>query len=224
MYGVNVINIYKGKAADVCRVLLVRYPEGFTLRNLARESHVSLGQVSKVSKALINERIAIRDSSRSELKLMAPFELLKRWATVSNFQANTKFIEYYTQEEDISKFLEKFKKLNYPRYAVTGLTGAMYIAPFVRPTNVHIYVESANDAIKLANSLNLMQVEENGNVKFAIAECKGVFYGAREINEIVIASDIQLYVDLLNFPARGEEAAGEIYKEIKNNWKFAEMG
>jgi hypothetical protein len=212
-------NIYFGKAVDVDRVLLVRYPEKLNLRKLAREASVSLGQAYKVSKALINERMASRESKRSELKLMAPSELLDRLAKVNNFLSNTKFIEYYTQEEDISKFLEELKGLQAPDYAITGLTGAMLVAPFVRPTNIHIYVKKENDAKMLADKLNLMPVESNGNIKFAIAKSNGIFYGAREINGVKVVSNIQLYVDLVNYPARGKEAADEIYKVIEKDWK-----
>jgi hypothetical protein len=212
-------NIYFGKAVDVDRVLLVRYPEKLNLRKLAREASVSLGQAYKVSKALINERMASRESKRSELKLMAPSELLDRLAKVNNFLSNTKFIEYYTQEEDISKFLEKLKGSQAPEYAITGLTGAMLVAPFVRPTNIHIYVKKENDAKLLADKLNLMPVESNGNIKFAIAKSNGIFYGARDINGVKVVSNIQLYVDLVNYPARGKEAADEVYKVIEKDWK-----
>jgi hypothetical protein len=214
-----VTNLYSGKAVDVARVLLIRYPEKLTLRKLASESAVSLGEAFNVSKALINERMALRESGRSELKLMAPSELLERLAKVNNFSANTKFIEYYTPEEDISKFLKKLKGLRTPDYAITGLAGAMLVAPFVRPTNIHIYVKGEDDARKLADTLSLMPVESNGNVKFAISKSNGVFYGLRAINGINVVSNIQLYIDLLNYPARGEEAAGEVYKKIEAGWK-----
>lgn len=212
------INLYSPKAIDVDRVLLVNYPQIFDLRNLATESHVSLTQAYKVSKTLIHDRIAIHDEGRYRLKLMDPFGLLNGWATVNNFVANTKFIEYYTQEEDILKFLRKLKRLNGPKYAITGLSGALYTAPFVRPTNVHIYVKTEDDAKELANLLDLMPVEANGNVKFAIAKSDGVFYGSREIDGVNIVSLPQLYADLRNYPARGEEAASEVFKVIQNNW------
>lgn len=215
----HMTNLYFGKAVDVNRVLLVRYPEKLSLRKLASESSVSLGEAFKVSRALINERMALRESNRSELKLMAPSELLERLAKVNNFLSNTKFIEYYTQEEDVSTFLGKLKGLRVPGYAITGLAGAMLVAPFVRPTNVHIYAKNEDDARKLADKLDLMPVESNGNVKFAIAKSNGVFYGSREVNGINVVSNIQLYIDLLNYPARGEEAANEVYKIIEKDWK-----
>ncbi|MGZ4929316.1 MAG: type IV toxin-antitoxin system AbiEi family antitoxin [Halobacteriota archaeon] len=211
-------NPYFGKAVDVDRVLLVRYPQTMNLRNLAKESKVSLGEASKVSNALIEEGLATRDSRRSEFKLMSPSDLLKRWAAVNNFVRHTKFIEYYSSEEDISKFLEKLKGLDTPEYAVTGLAGALFVAPMVRPTNVHIYVKSEEDAQIFAHLLNLTPVEANGNVKFAIPKSLGVFYGSKEIDGIKIACDVQLYVDLFNYPARGEEAATSIFTRLQNTW------
>jgi len=172
---------------------------------------------------LINERIAIRDPGRSGLKLMAPQDLLKRLAAVTNFSANTKFLEYYTPEEDISEFLKKLKELDNSAYAVTGLAGAMLIAPLVRPTNIHIYVRTEADAKTLAGRLGLMPVEENGNIRFAIAKSEGVFYGAKAVGGITVVSDVQLYLDLLNYPARGEEAASELYRLIENKWKRAKV-
>lgn len=155
---------------------------------------------------------------------MAPLDLLKRLASVNNFLTNTKFLDYYSQEEDISQLLGKFKKIHDIEYAFTGLTGAMLVAPFVRPTNVHIYVNDEDDAKKLANMLNLMPIEANGNVKFALAKSKGIFYGNKEIDGVNMVSDVQLYIDLLNYPARGEEAADEILKVIEKKWKHKEDG
>jgi Transcriptional regulator, AbiEi antitoxin, Type IV TA system len=211
-------NPYSGKAVDIDRVLLVRYPESLTTRDLAKESHVSVGEVSKVSRALIGQTLAIRDSNHSGLKLMDPSSLLTRLAAISNFVADTKFIEYYTPEENISKFLSRFKGLNGPEYAITGLAAALLVAPFVRPTNVHIYVKTEDDAKELARRLDLMPVEKNGNVKFGIAKSSGVFYGAQDINGIKVVSPQQLYLDLRNYPARGKEAASKVYKVIEHNW------
>jgi hypothetical protein len=218
----TMISLFASKAIDVIRVLLIDYPRVWALRDLAREAHVSLGEVFKVSKSLINERLAIRASARSGLKLMEPFSLLKKWAAINNFTARTRFIEYYSSEEDVSKFFERFKGKKGPEYALTGLAGALLVAPFVRPANIHIYVKTEEDAKSWAKLLDLMPVEENGNVKFAIVKGDGVFYGSHKIKGVNVVSDVQLYVDLLNYPARGEEAAGEIYKKIEKRWKEAE--
>jgi len=215
-------NLFAKKAADIIRVLLVHYPKTWTMRDLAQESGASLGYTSRVSTTLIRQRLALRASARSELKVMAPADLLKRWATFSNFVANTTFIEYYSHEEDIGKFLSRFKDRERIEYALTGLAGALLVEPFVRPTNTHIYIRKRSDALAWANELDLMPIEENGNVKFAIAASDGIFYGAQVIDGIRVVSDIQLYVDLYNYPARGREAAYELYKKIKKRWDNAQ--
>ncbi|MGZ4951360.1 MAG: hypothetical protein ACXVI0_09480, partial [Halobacteriota archaeon] len=74
------------------------------------------------------------------------------------------------------------------------------------------------DAQIFAHLLNLTPVEANGNVKFAIPKSLGVFYGSKEIDGIKIACDVQLYVDLFNYPARGEEAATSIFTRLQNTW------
>jgi hypothetical protein len=211
-------NLFAKKAADIIRVLLVHYPKTWTMRDLAQESGASLGYTSRVSKTLIRQRLALRASARSELKVMAPADLLKRWATFSNFVANTTFIEYYSHEEDIGKFLSRFKDRERIEYALTGLAGALLVEPFVRPTNTHIYIRKRSDALAWANELDLMPIEENGNVKFAIAASDGIFYGAQVIDGIRVVSDIQLYVDLYKYPARGSVAADALYKKIKKRW------
>ena len=47
---------------------------------------------------------------------------------------------------------------------------------------------------------------------------EGVFYGLAKVGEINVVSKVQLYVDLFNFPARGEEAAGALLKSIEKEW------
>ena len=215
----GVKNMLTGKSENVIRVLLVDYPKTWKLRDLAKAANVSLRWASVVSKRLIKERIAIRESERAELKLMTPKDLLRRWANYQNFIANAKFLEYYSKEEDISKLFEKFKDKKGPEYAFTALAGALLTAPFVRPANAHIYIKTEEDAKNWANLLSLIPVEENGNVKFAIPKDEEVFYGSRTINGINVISDVQLYVDLLNYPGRGEEAAVEVKKVIEKRWK-----
>ncbi|MFH0817279.1 MAG: type IV toxin-antitoxin system AbiEi family antitoxin [Candidatus Micrarchaeota archaeon] len=212
-------NLFGGKSVDVLRVLLVNYPKEWNLRDLSREAKVALGWTSKVAETLIRERLAVRDSKKSPLRIMAPFDLLKRWAAVNNFAANTQFVEFYSPQEEISKFFAQLKEKNGPDYAFTALAGGLLVAPFVRPTNVHLYVKAEEDARKWAKLLSLLPVEQNGNVRFAIPKSNSVFYGAKDIDGVRVVSDIQLYVDLLNYPARGEEAAQAVLRTIEKRWK-----
>ena len=94
----------------------------------------------------------------------------------------------------------------------------MQVAPYVRPTNIYLYVQSEKDAKTLATLLELEPVEGTGNIIFAIPDDPAVFYGVQKINKLSIVSNVQLCVDLLNYAGRGEEAAGELFKKIERGW------
>ncbi|MEW5996113.1 MAG: type IV toxin-antitoxin system AbiEi family antitoxin [Candidatus Micrarchaeota archaeon] len=211
-------NMFEGKASRVVRVLLVKWPKTWDLRNLAKEAQVSLGTAQAVVNTLLKENYAIRESKRGEFKLMNPWTLLKRWAAYNTYNRRHKFVHYYTSEQEIEKFLEKMKSKKGPPYALTTLVGALQVAPYVRPTNIHLYVQSEQDARKWAELLELQPTEQAGNIIFAIPDDSSIFYGVRDIGGIKVVSNIQLYVDLLNYPARGEEAAEQLYKKIEKEW------
>ena len=42
----------------------------------------------------------------------------------------------------------------------------------------------------------------------------GVFYGTRRVDNLQVASDIQVYLDVQSFRGRGEEAAQVLYERI----------
>jgi hypothetical protein len=211
-----------GKSSDILRVLLIHYPKTWTIRALSREANVSLGWTSKVANSLMKENYAIRESGRAELKLMAPSELLKKWATFNNFMVTTQFLEYYSVEQDITKFLSRFTAMNGPEYALTGLAGAAFVHPFVRPTDVYVYIKTAEDAKEWSGLLGLLPIEKQGNIHFSLPESNGVFYGSQQKGGVTIVSNVQLYVDLFNYPGRGFEAAEPIHNEIRENWKRLE--
>jgi hypothetical protein len=43
---------------------------------------------------------------------------------------------------------------------------------------------------------------------------ESVFFGARRIKGIEVVSDVQLYLDLKNFPVRGEEQAENLLRRV----------
>ena len=186
---------------------------------MKEESGVSKTVIADVFQALIHRHLAEHEQGKYLLKLTLPLTLLNEWAAFNDFATTRKFVDYYSPQQDISKFFENLKEIKNVDYAVTGLAGALFIKPFVRPTNVHIYVKSEEDAQKLANLLKLVPVESSGNVRFAIAGSSGVFYGAEKKDGVCVVSLPQLYVDLYNYPARGREAARELYKVIEDNWE-----
>ena len=219
-------NIFSAKSARVLRVLLVNAAKNWNERELAKEAEVSSGLVHYVCKSLIELGYLSR-SAQNRLVLVDPVRLLKRWAAYHQYDKVNTFLDYYTFEREVDRFIQKLSTIKKSRYALTALAGAALIAPHVRPVDVHMYVYNKEDVVVMAKALDLQPIPKGGNVKFVIPYDTGVFYGLQTVNirisdEVIsvvnVVSNVQLFVDLYNFPARGEEAASHLLEHILKEW------
>lgn len=227
----QVSNIFETKATRILRALLTNAAREWTIRGLATEVNISPGYAHAVISTLIQYSYVTR-TTNYKIKITNPTTLLRRWAAYHQYDKMNKFLEYYTFEREIDKFIKQLAKLKNQDYALTVLAGAYLIAPHVRPVDVHIYIHSKEDAAKLAENLSLQPIPKGGNVKFVIPYDEGVFYGQQRVslspsdtsNKVNVVSDIQLYVDLYNYPSRGLEAAEHLYQHIIQKWGKAIVG
>jgi hypothetical protein len=220
-------NIFSAKSARILRVLLVNVARDWNERELAKEAEVSRGLVHYVCRSLIDLGYISR-SERNRLVLVDPLRLLKRWGAYHQYDKINTFVEYYTFEREVDGFIRQLSAINDTLYALTTLAGAFLIAPHVRPVDVHMYVFKKEDAAAIAKALNLQPIPRGGNVKFVLPYDEGVFYGQQKasvwvsdqvVSGVNVVSTVQLYVDLYNFPARGEEAASHLLDYILKEWK-----
>jgi hypothetical protein len=103
------------------------------------------------------------------------------------------------------------------KYAFTGFSGAARLAPVVIGyQRVMVYVE---DPDAVASLLGLKSVSSGANVSLLVPYEQGVFYGTREFDGVLVASPIQIYLDLVGYRGRGVEAAKEIFEQaLKPTW------
>jgi hypothetical protein len=71
---------------------------------------------------------------------------------------------------------------------------------------------------RFRKKLKLDEVKQGANVIILDPYYKNsVFYGLREVDGLLVVSDIQLYLDLYHYPIRGLEEAEHLYeKRLKN--------
>jgi hypothetical protein len=74
------------------------------------------------------------------------------------------------------------------------------------------YVEKPSD--EMIASLGLKEVTSGANVTLLEPYDEGIFYGAKEVDGIRVASPVQVYLDLKGFRGRGEEAAEKLLDEV----------
>ena len=204
----RVKDLFAPLSSRVIRILLVKPEESWTLSELCRTAKVSMGYVHRIAKTLEAQGYAIRDQNY-QLKLSRARSLLEEWASKYDFVSENTLHNYYTFERDANLFIKKIRtsaEENELKYALTLHAGASLVAPYVRYTDIHFYINP--DEISLwENVLNLRPVEAGGTVMLVEPYDEGVFWGVQEINGIKVVSNVQLYIDLFNYPARGREQA-----------------
>lgn len=204
-------SLYSPKAERILRVLLSNPGKSWKIKELADESVVSLGQASNVKKILQDRELL--SGKRGGFSLEQPASLLQEWAENYDYRKN-QIQEFYSLMSaiDMEKVFAAYCNKNKIQYALTGFSGAARIAPAVRYAKAMVY---ASDIAEAAFSdLSLKAVKSGGNLLLFTPYDDGVFYGSTRIDDILVVSKIQLYLDLQGFRGRGEEAAAVLFNRI----------
>ena len=138
---------------------------------------------------------------------------MREWAENYNYRKN-EVQEFYSLKSvtDIETALAAYCNNKKIKYALTGFSGASRIEPAVRYKKAMVY--AADLAEEAFSAISLKAVKSGGNLLLFTPYDDGVFYGSTKVNEIQVASEIQLYLDLQGFRGRGEEAAEVLYERI----------
>ena len=200
-------------------MLLVQPKKTWHLCELSNEAKVSLGQTHKTVDRMIEEELVERNQD-GRLILKDPTRLLKAWG---NTYPSYKFqkLTFFSFEQDQSVLTNSLaKKAKDTSFALSFFSGADLVAPFIRGVNkVQLYVRNQKGVESLRGLLELQEVASGANVEIYVPYDEGVFYKAQKIaissqDSIPVVSNVQLYMDLFNNPARGKEQA-EHLRELK---------
>jgi len=206
------------KTATILRVLLDDPKRVWKIQELADMAGASLGQVSNVKKRL-EDREWMQSSARG-FQLTDPVALLSDWS--ENYdQKRNKIRDFYSMKSipEIESDLADVCARENIKYALTGVAGGARYAPAVRYQRTTAYI--TDDAVyRVAEAIGLKEVPTGANVRLISPYDQNVFYGARLINNVWIASPTQVYLDLRNTAGRGDEAAEALLKkEIEPKWR-----
>ena len=208
--------LFSPKASRVLRVLLLAPARAWNVQELAREANVSVGLVSNVRK-LLREREWARIDNEG-LRLSEPLNLLKEWSSNQRYARGRSYSCYSTLPAvELETQLAESCARRELRYALTAFSAAARLAPMVRTPRSSAYVESGVEDI--ITELQLKQVGSGANWQLIAPGDEGVFYGTTTVGGILVASAVQVYLDLMRAGGRGEEAAEAILNEaVKPLW------
>ncbi len=209
-------SLFSPKSERVVRVLASDPHRAWKITDLAAEAEVSVGQVANVKKRLA-DREWIEVTGKG-FAMIAPEKLLSEWSQAYDFGKND-VRELYSLEAlpDIEARLAGVLEAKRIRYALTAFSAAARMAATVRYKRVTAYVEKLPES--LLPELDIKPVDSGGNVNLVVPYDTGVFYGSGQVEGVTVAGPVQVYLDLLSFRGRGEEAAEAIKREIlEKSW------
>ena len=200
-------NLFAPVSSRIVRAMLEEPGRAWRLTELAEAADASLGQTYKVSEKLVDEALALK--SREEgLVLTKPGDLLDLWREAYDVKKANEIHSFHSSERDPRRLMaevERAAEVIEEQHAFTLHAGASMIAPHVRFNDVHFYVKG--DPQAWVEALDLHTVEFGGNVHLLRPYDEGVFYKLRRPEGIAVVGNVQLYVDLYQYPARGREQA-----------------
>jgi hypothetical protein len=207
-------SLFSPKSSRVIRCLLSEPTRTWTLKGLSSETGVSIGLIHRVAVALQDNLFAEKKSGGIQLE--DPARLLEAWR--EEYQRRPrKWARYVVRTGSIENWMPKVKSAalqNGIRYSLTGPSGASLISAYLNPTLVHVYVDVLKS--EFLESLNAYPITSEGNFLIRVVEQENEFIGSREVKDLYIVSDLQLYLDLWSMGGRGQEAAEELRRDRLN--------
>ncbi|MBZ0166496.1 MAG: hypothetical protein K8I00_06785 [Candidatus Omnitrophica bacterium] len=210
--------LFSPKTTRILRVILCDPQKSWKVSELAKEADVSLGQAANVKKKLLDEEFVTQTADK-KIKMINAERLLNEWVKNYSYRKND-IKNYYSMNstEHIEEQIQQYFSSDQRRYAFTLTTGADIVKPYLRYKRVFLYLEFET-IVDIAKRLQWKEVASGPNITILEPYDSGIFYRMQNIQNKNVVCDIQLYLDLMSYKERGEEAAQKILEErIKPKW------
>lgn len=210
--------VFSPKSEQVLRRLVREPHRAWRLADLAQASNVSIGHVSNVKTALIDNEWA--EVEEDGLRLANIGKLLDAWRAAYDGLKGRR-LSFHTILHGSSlkeKLPEALALANDEGSAMlASLSAASWLAAYARAPTEFFYANAAGlDVLK--KHLILREVEQGGNVVVTIPDDDDLFLDAYEpFPGIACTSPVQTYLDLTLQGSRGEEAADHL-RQILLDW------
>jgi hypothetical protein len=214
-------DLFSDKASLILRTLLVALsPMG--VREIAsnvssKDERIRLtpGYVSKVVKELERRGYAARRDEKIVLRHAQ--ELLRDWTSAHRGRRRPTPQSYFilaASAEDLLPRIAASFDAEGADYVFTGHAGASLVDRHAVFDVVDVYVRDLEDAAPALANLGARRAERGGNLNVSVPYYRESAFYDRQMSkgEMKVASDLQLYLDLYDYPVRGREQAEHLYE------------
>lgn len=205
------VNPFGKKASRVVRALWELSVDPIRERELAAYANVSPSWAYKIIEEM-KARGYAQENSEGVL-LADPARLLKDWSNAYEWTRNSRqtFFLPFPEGEVVGRLKHAFEKYAVD-WALTLTAGARYRVGYVSDTGMYEVYAMSKQPPALRNALEELhaeRVESGGNLMLLSPPYygSGVFRGLNRESDLPLVSDLQLFLDLRNYPVRGPETA-----------------
>ena len=209
-------NVFASKSSRITRQLLLRPQRFQTQADLARESGLGDGYVSKIVRRL-KEQHYIDANDEGAVRPHDPNVLLDAWHDAYEFDRH-RIIKGHVSARSGDEVLERAVKAiihENLEWAVTGLSAAWLFTRFVAFRLTTLYLSSMPSRSMLIE-MEFSEEPKGANLWLVLPNDEGVFHGSQTHEGIRCVSAVQTYLDLKAQPERAKDAATELRKKLLN--------
>lgn len=203
--------VFVGKSARIVRSLLTDRDHLWTQSELVKRTKASSGLVSRIVQHLISQGFIEKQSPR-EFLLRDPLGLIDAWVKADEFNRRTTTARYTAfggSPIEIAHLLQTWASGQSVPIAFTQWVAGWLRHPYTEPVVSSAYIARLPEAATLER-LGLRPVNDAGKVWLHVPDDEGVFLETREIHNLSLASDAQIYVDLQKTGLRGPDQASAL--------------
>lgn len=201
-------SVFAPRSARIARRLLIDPTRSWRQRELARETGLEEGFVSRIVQRLIADGELERVDGA--LRVLDPRRLLDAWVGEYDFRKHTILAGHIVGASGDARVQEIAHVLTgRVPYAMTGLAGAWLLTKFAsfRITTTFLGEPPTK---KLLGDLGFREEPSGANTWLVTPNDHGVFDGQQTVDGIACAHPVQVFVDLSGHPERAREAADEL--------------
>lgn len=195
----------------ILRELFADVTKIWKLKHLAERVNCSIGQVSKLMNYLVENAWA--EKVTDGYRIIDAESLLLTWSKSYGKKEITAYSCYGLDNVSVIEGrLKKLKKdMGIDSY-LTGLSGGVRYTPVVRYNKVHVYI-APEDIQEAIIYLEIKEVDSGSNVIIFPLENDSYIKDYRVIDDSVVVSPLQIYLDSMQIKGRGEEMAEAVLKK-----------
>lgn len=208
-------NVFVGKSARIIRRLLTDRDRVWAQSELVERSKASSGLVSRIVQHLVSQNFVEKQSPR-EFRLCDPLGLIDAWVKADDFNRRTTAARYTAfggNPLEIAHQLATWSKEQSVPLAFTQWIAGWLRHPYTEPVVTTAYVARLPEAATLER-LGFRPVSDAGKICLLVPDDEGVFLETQQVQDLPLASDAQIYLDLQSTGLRGPDQAAAL-----RNWK-----